>query len=386
MYTPETSRHFTKKVDPVTGMYYYVLSTRVAPIQQGFYFINSGADESRRYLWFYCAFPPAEGHCAGVVDFASDEVYCFRDTLGSGFMVDPLTGELYWGNSQGIYRRAPHPDEKPQLVARMPEALKKMRPHSLGGTHLTFSPDRKELFVDVGTMKGSYIGTINVVTGEFTEWHHTVPGVNYNHGQYNPVDPDLGMCAHEMYFNEKLGKTVFPELIDGVYPRIELIHRDGTVDMIKPLNNFASHEFWAPNGKSLYYCSSNQDLGQNFLDGSEPRLVCHIPVPGGTGNGVWHAHCTYDENYFIVDAAREPMWRGIASLIRFYNRKTDKICTLIDNNPVVEGWSRENQSIYHIDPHPRFIWNDEWVSFTTTVAGTVDVGLAPVQQLIDATE
>ena len=57
MYTPETSRHFTKRIDPKSGMTYYILSTRVAPIQQGFYFVNSGADAAGRYLWFYCAFP-----------------------------------------------------------------------------------------------------------------------------------------------------------------------------------------------------------------------------------------------------------------------------------------------------------------------------------------
>lgn len=35
MYTFETSRHFTKRVDPGSGQTYYVLSLRVAPVQRG---------------------------------------------------------------------------------------------------------------------------------------------------------------------------------------------------------------------------------------------------------------------------------------------------------------------------------------------------------------
>ena len=42
MYTPFTSRHFTTHVDAESGMKYAVLSTHLAPIQQGFYFVNSG--------------------------------------------------------------------------------------------------------------------------------------------------------------------------------------------------------------------------------------------------------------------------------------------------------------------------------------------------------
>ena len=62
MYTPFTSKHFTTHVDPKSKMKYAVLSTHVAPIQQGFYFVNSCFSDDGRYLWFYCAFPPAAGH------------------------------------------------------------------------------------------------------------------------------------------------------------------------------------------------------------------------------------------------------------------------------------------------------------------------------------
>jgi hypothetical protein len=74
MFTPQTSKHFTKYVNESNGVEFYVLTTHVAPIQQGFYFVNSGYSDDGRYLYFYCAYPPALGHSLGVVDFLTDEV------------------------------------------------------------------------------------------------------------------------------------------------------------------------------------------------------------------------------------------------------------------------------------------------------------------------
>jgi len=389
MYTPETSRHFTKRIDPKSGMTYYILSTRVAPIQQSFYFVNSGADAAGRYLWFYCSFPPTPGHCAGVVDFMTDEVHFFPDTYGSGWMVDPLTGELYWGNVSGIYRRTPHPEDPAIQIAKMPAECARFLGGSMGGTHLTFSPDRKELFIDIQSRNGSYIGTVDVATGEYRQWYKTpAEGIPYNHGQYSPIDPDLAMCAHEGHHDFTTGRFTAPALTeDGIYPRLELIHRDGTVEMRRPLNNYATHEWWAPNGKSIYYCSK-EHIAQDRLGDNEPESVCYIPIEGG--NGTWHAHCSQDENYFIVDGSLPSMgltwWRGCVSVVRFYNRKTDKLCDLLTYNPIVCGWTPENPCPYHIDPHPRFVWDDKWVTFTATVDGRVDLAIAPVAQLIDATE
>lgn len=34
---------------------------------------------------------------------------------------------------------------------------------------------------------------------------------------------------------------------------------------------------------------------QDRLDGSDPKIVCCVDIPGG--NGTWHAHCTKDEQY-----------------------------------------------------------------------------------------
>ena len=57
----------------------------------------------------------------------------------------------------------------------------------------------------------------------------------------------------------------------------------------------------------------------------------------------------------------------------------------LTKNPVVEGWSLENQGTYHIDPHPRFCLKDKVITMTTTICGRVDVAVVPVTQLIEAT-
>ena len=105
------------------------------------------------------------------------------------------------------------------------------------------------------------------------------------------------------------------------------------------MNDYATHEWWAPNGKSVYYCN-NQIIARNPLDGSEGEVICNVPIEGGAG--VWHAFCTQDEKYFILDGSwpygELSWWRGCESMVRFYNTETQRIVSLITRNPIVNGW------------------------------------------------
>lgn len=384
MYSPKNSRHFTAHMDPKSGVHYYVLSTHVAPVQQGFYFVNSGFSDDGRYLWFYCAFPPADGHSLAVLDFLTDEMHVFPDTRGSGWMVDGETGNVYWGCGQGIYMRTPNPADAPVRIAPLPAEAVRSRVQN-AGTHLTFTPDRKELVTDVQTAFGSIIGSFSIADGTFTEWYRTTPGTPYNHTQVCPTDGDLCMCAHEYSWSTEKGGYLPPPLTaEGIYPRLQLIRRDGSREMRRPLNNYATHEWWAPNGQSIYYVSENH-IVRDRLGSHEPESVCYIPIPGG--NGTWHAHCTADERYFVVDGSHPSMgkswWRGCASTVRFWNDESKKLIDVVTYNPVVNGYTPENPSIYHIDPHPRFVVHDTLVTFTTTVCGRVDVAIAETAELIE---
>lgn len=395
MYTVENSRHFTKRIDPASGMPYYVLSTRVAPVQQGFYFVNSGLSGDGRYFWFYCAFPPSPAHCLGVVDLKTDEIHVFPDTFATDatFMIDPLTGNAWWGTAQGYFTRTPHPEDKPVRIAPIPQEAKQGRFFG-SGTHLTFSPDRSEIFVDIQFGDRATLGSIEVATGKYTEWFHTPVGVPYNHAQFNPIDKNLVLCAHEYHTDIFTGVTTPPPKNErGEYPRLHTITRDGVDTMYPPLVKNASHEWWSADGKKIYYEDGHRVLRKNLETGAHEIAVdCdRFQDPTKLSATVWHAHCTADERYFTADASYftengPAWWRGCPSKVAFYNTVTDRSVDIVTLNPPVPDWTPARPCPYHIDPHPRFVLDDNWITFTTTVDGRVDVAIAPVTPLIEATK
>ena len=393
MHTPFTSKHFTRYTDPVSGQTMAILQTKFAPVQKNLYFVNPCYSNDGRYLWFSCVFPSNGSGMAAVLDFLEDEIHIFPDTAQScGHLVEKETGNLYYANAKGLYYRTPDPWKGSVLISETPEELKKVG-SSYGPSHLSFTPDKKELIVDLRTPEGSQLGSVDIATGKYTPWYFTDAETVYDHAQCCPTNGDLMMCAHELW-DEKLRRNK-PVFIDGIYPRLQLITRDGQRTMLKPYGNGATHEWWAPDGKSVYYVNNDvQDSGvgvvaRNWLDGRETEVICSCSTPGAF-NHLWHAQCTQDQNYFVMDAAYpcmgERIWRGAESMVYFHNHITNKTIKFLTKNPVVEGWSPQRPCWYHIDPHPSFILNDQFVIFTTTVLGHVDIAFASVADLIEATK
>jgi len=400
MYTPAASRHFVPYTDPQSGVVSYILQTELAPLQQNIYYVNSGMSEDGRYLWFRCANPPRSGHHIALLDFETDEITEFPETHGHfAWYVDPVSGDLWWSSAEGIMTRAPRAGSEIRMVAPMPEEARAKGAKHIG-THLTFTPDRREIIADIqlpghdGTSGGSIIGSFSVADGSFTEWYRTGLYIPYNHAQCSPISGDLCLCAHEGSKDPKTMKQCAPALTpEGIYPRLQLISRDGTRRMLTPHGNYATHECWAADGKSLYYCARTDEndspirgqhvVARDRMDGSEAEVICCLPIEGGTG--AWHAHAAADEKYFVIDGSMNTFgigwWRGVRSCVRFYNTETKKWVYIISENPVVNGYTPENPCPYHIDPHPRFVCGDTMIAHTTTVRGRVDAALTPVEQL-----
>ena len=84
MFDLAKSKLFSPWADPATGVTVYLLTHKVAPVQEAFYFVNNSMTADGRYLWFYCAFPPSGsqlyGRTLGVVDFEHQEVHHFPET------------------------------------------------------------------------------------------------------------------------------------------------------------------------------------------------------------------------------------------------------------------------------------------------------------------
>jgi len=379
MKTPETSSLFTRYDDPC-GHPFYILTARVAPQQQGFYFVNNSMSDDGRYLWFYTSFPPAgdmENHQLGVVDFLKDEIHYFPDSsfCAAAPVLERGTYNIIFATGNRVLRRSPDPNKPAEVLYTIPTTGRCSRLC----THLTYSADGKELFIDYRAGNDEFaFGSLNLESGVFTPWGHA--NASYNHAQFNPVRQDLALLAMDSWFDLITGlKHGIPYDKDGVYQRLWTCTRDGEMKCWPPANNYATHEWWGASGKNFYYCNPHGIIRQNIDTGACDNIHACDP---------WHTHCTADEMLYVFDEkVLEPYdrwYRGCASRVHFWNAKTDKevvICTL---NPNGE-YTPDNPNNYHIDPHPRFTDNEKYVVFTTTVLGTVDVAMVPVADLLERT-
>ena len=397
MHTPKNSKHFKEYINE-NGVKCYILSTRIAPLQKAMYFVGSGASDDGRYLWLCCAYPPRTGFSMAVIDFLTDEIHHFPEThlgIGVGWMVDGKTGNLYWISSgmffysEGLYMRTPNPKDKPIKLAAIPAKISKYGV-LYGATHLTFTPDRKEILADIQTQNGSFVGTFNLGDGSFQQWYSSPYGIFINHAQMNPADNDLCMCANEFFTDYRNGgAAIAPPLTEeGIYPRLQLIRRDGSREIRKALNNMATHEWWSADGKSLYYCDPfKEQILRDDTDKYNPEVIFTNPYKGEYACN--HAYCTADGKYFAMCGffnEGDIVWYyGGKTYVRFWNNESKKLIDIVSLNPVVDGWTPENQSPYQIDPMPRFVAKDKWITFTTTVDGRADLALAETEQLVEMT-
>jgi oligogalacturonide lyase len=103
-------------------------------------------------------------------------------------------------------------------------------------------PRRRDYFDRIFDAKlPSQLFTIDLASGKVTEVHEEVAWLN--HLQFSPTDPNLLMYCHEGPWH-KLHRIW---LIDASTRKIRKIH-ERTVD-----REIAGHEFWAPDGKSIWF-------------------------------------------------------------------------------------------------------------------------------------
>ena len=380
MKTPETSRLFVKRTDPVSGVSHYVLSERLAAYQQGFYFVNNSMMDDGRYLWFYASYPPVFSGALrqlGFIDFETDEMFICRDTLfeSASPYIDPQTGDAYFAWSGRIFRRAPRADAATEELYAIP-SVGVIRHCS---THLTLTADGNEFFMDVNAGNDEFfVGTVNRRTGTFTKWADAPHMMN--HGQANPVDNDLALCAYDHSVNILTGESRrITTNEDGVYERLWTVTRDGKRTLHPARDNYATHEWWSADGKKIYYCNPK---GIQRLDLTTGEHINRHPCCP------WHAHTTPDETKYVFDEViydRFKVWyRGCPAAVKFWNAETDREITIVTRMPE-NGFTPDHPNNYHIDPHPRFTDNGRYVVFTTTEFGGADLAVVPVSELLERT-
>ena len=384
MKTPETSKLFTKVIDPQSGVPHYVLTERKTAYQQGFYFVNNSMSHDGRYLWFYAVPNPVYttmDRNLGYVDFLSDEVVICYDVLfdDASPYVDPDTGDVYYAKGRKIYKHEPKKDKMAEVVCtvNIPGYILKL------ATHLTMTSDKKHFFLDVNREDfGCMQGLVNIETGKFTEW--TRSSHNTNHGQINPQNDSLGLCAYDSFSRMSDGSKVsIPYTEDGIYQRLWTVTSEGERKMHPAMHNYATHEWWSADGKKIYYCCDKQGIyGKNIETGEDIAIL--------EGVDPWHAHCTKDESLFIYDEKKlerygGKWYRGCPAALNFLNRRTGKSLVVVTEMPE-NGFTPDNQTAYHIDPHPRFSENEKYVIFSTTELGGCDLAVASVDELVALTK
>lgn len=92
---------------------------------------------------------------------------------------------------------------------------------------------------------------------------------------------------------------------------------------------------------------------------------------------VCHAHCNADRSLWCADESPYK-WARQPCQVLFFHRASGRVVPIVSAMPAPQA----NRSWYHIDPHPQFSPDGEWISYTTTVRGSVDLALCAVSQLL----
>ncbi|MAU10393.1 MAG: hypothetical protein CL607_11265 [Anaerolineaceae bacterium] len=357
---------FTPWQDPESGVTSYILSKKVAPVQEVFYYVNNSMSADDRYLWFFCAYPPSASRTLGLLDMQTGEMNAFPDTQFSGTPhVDPATGDLFMGMGTSVWRRGKRPQDTAECIGSIPADLIGLRRTERVATHLTRSADGKEFFLDAFIGLQAVFGTMNVETGAYEHWHSF--NRNHNHAQFSPTDPDLVLFAQENH----------PDPITGLKFRITdrmwLMRRGEQPRPIFDEPTVVTHEWWDEDGEHVW-CIHKTGTWRVNIHTQEVENVWP--------QSAWHSHHHPSGKYVISDAhPGRPFYRGVASEVGFLNRETGKSVRFIEN-PEKTDYIGSN---YHIDPHPRFAGSGQFATFTTTVRGEVDLAIIPTADLIERT-
>jgi hypothetical protein len=362
---------FTPVTHPPSGVTIHVLTRKVAPVQQGFYFVNDSMSADGRYLWFYCAFPPSGnsecGRTLGVVDFLTGEVRHFPETQFGAVSpyVDVATGDVYWQYDRHVWKRGPQQDAPVERVNSVPDALIGARRVLRSATHLTRSADGREFLIDLGLELQWHFGSLPLDGGDFQLWHRF--DRFHNHAQFSPTDPDVVLFAEEGHADPITG------LLFGITNRLWWIKRGQAPRPIMPEPLWVQHEWWDADGDHIWCVRGPETWRVRVADG---EVVEKIAFPCDC----WHAHASRSGRLIVIDSCRE-YHRGTATTVHLLNRDSGRLITVVENPERTDYAGRH----YHIDPHPRFCCGDRYVVFTTTVRGEIDVAMVPTAALIRQT-
>ncbi len=395
--TPATSKHFEKRIDPVSGVVSYALSLGVERNVQSLYFTAKSMTADGRFLLVDVSRnerlndfdaqgrplkkAPANRKHKALVDFLKDELVELPEVDGQIPFVDVKDDYMVYFRNQAFYRRdfrAPAAETK--LCDYPAELLTEGTRIRYPFTHLTLTADRTKAFLDSclirpGNVTNYVQGVLELATGRYTRWGETP--FYANHGQINPARDDLAMCAWERAAYTPDARAYRKKT--GWYPRMWLVRPDGSREMVPARKkNYASHEIWDDDGQGFSWCGGGV-YHQALADLAAGRQECFCP-----DRQARHNMLSADKKYVVYDVAPAKWWRGCTWNVKFYNRATQRTVEVYATRPALMPES--HQSRLHPDPHPHFSGDGRWVISTANNArGNMEVYLTAVDQLVART-
>jgi oligogalacturonide lyase len=199
--------------------------------------------------------------------------------------------------------------------------------------------------------------TVEVKTGKL---HVILKGNDwFNHVQFSPADPNQLMFCHEGPW----------ERVD----RIWLIRSDGSgltnFSPHKVAGDSAGHEFWAPDGKTIWFDYSDRKTrsltGKNINTGEEISYTLSQPQISV------HYNISHDGKFFAADGGT-------------YNNNQNPMIQLF--LPQADGsmlfkdlTSMKNNDYLRREPNVMLTPDDRWVIYGSTQSGKVEVYAVSVQ-------
>lgn len=350
MTRPESSNLFQVSKDPSSGVESFILSTRVAPLQQSLYFTQSAMSRDGRYLWFYCAFPPGGdadyGRTLGVVDFQEQDVRHFPETqFGSASpWLDTASGDIYWCTGPEIYRRSPRRGDQPARIARYDDAA---NAGPSVASRLSRSADGKWFSIDAHFDDRWHVGAAAADASRVEVWH------SFDHpttAQFSPTEAGLMLAV------EQVG--------DG--SKLYLLRRGEKPAALLPARETSNiqNAWWGGDGKSIWFIDRETGVGRVNVDGSGRQRI------GLTTSG--SAQVDASGRYLVADAGAR---------ILFHDLETGKEAVIVSS--LSQGPSPRQQ--YATSPNPQFCGNGRYVCYTTSVTGKFDLAITPVELLANIT-
>ena len=374
----DISKHpyFEEYIDPKTGVKSYILTERVGFAQQHFYFTNTSVTHDGKYLWIRYINPPALVCNLAVVSLDPENPF-IRSFPGAGYSgegnmpgIMPGTHDAVIPIGKTVYKVSIDGEITPLIS--LPEEIVKDRIPDVLLTHVSFSNDNKMIAFDTFVGDKTYLSVGYLETGEVKIL--TKMAGMFDHAMFCPTETSLMLVDQDGWSDSYSGEHfVFQN-------RMWLLDAEGTrFEAVIPNSWFGHgskicHDFWCFDGTLCY------------LDYEKGTYECDIKT--GKHTHVWkrpvcHCHTNSDRSMWVADQTPYE-WNDKPCRVIFYDRKTNKELDIFSAMPYPNMDFRYSSSCYHIDPHPAFTEDGEWIISTTTVRdGNVDVAITPVAPLAE---